>query len=112
MTYDEIRTIAKQYPGVEDSTSYGTPALKVAGKGLVRLREDGETVVLHCEMEERAVLMEADPETFFITEHYRNWPTVLVRLDRVDPGVFQDAFERSWRARAPKKLVAVYDSLP
>lgn len=109
MTYAEICAMARRYPGVEESTSYGTPALKAAGKLLVRLREDGNTVVLKVELEERDLLMAGDPDIFFITDHYRNWPSVLVRFELVDPGVFQDAFERSWRRTAPKKLVAAWE---
>ncbi len=108
MTYAEICAMARRYPGVEESTSYGTPSLKVGKKLLVRLREDGDTVVLAVELEERELLLAAEPEVFFITEHYRNWPAVLVRFELVDPGVFEDAFERAWRRSAPKKLIAAY----
>lgn len=46
VTYDIIRELARRFPGVEEGTSYGTGALKVKGKLLVRLKEDGETIVL------------------------------------------------------------------
>jgi len=45
MTFDDVRKIALAWPEVEDGTSYGTPALKVRKKLLVRLREDGDSLV-------------------------------------------------------------------
>lgn len=109
MIYDEIVALAKELPGVEESTSYGTPALKVRGKLLVRLREDGDTVVLACEPDERELLVAAEPETFFFTDHYRGYPLVLVRFAEVNPGAFRDLFERAWRRVAGKKLIAQLD---
>jgi hypothetical protein len=52
--------------------------------------------------------MKADPETFFITEHYRGYPTVLVRLARVREDDLQAVLEEAWRRHAPKRLVKEY----
>jgi hypothetical protein len=110
MTFDDVRTIALAWPGVEDETSYGTPALKVKGKGLARLREDGETlVVIGVNLDERDMLMEAEPDIFFITDHYRDWPTVLVRLPRAEPDMIKGLLFRRWQAVAPKKLVKAFE---
>ena len=46
MTFDDIRKLALAWPEVEDGTSYGTPALKVRKKLLVRLKEDGDSLVM------------------------------------------------------------------
>src|SRR5215469_12588382 len=75
-----VREAALRLPGVEDGTSYGTPALKVRGKLLVRLKEDGESFVLIVDFDTRDILMRADPETFYITDHYRGYRAVLVRF--------------------------------
>lgn len=111
MTFDEVRAIGLALPGVEVGTSYGTPALKANKKLLTRLKEDGQTIVLlGIDFEEREMLMEGFPETYFITEHYRNYPSVLARLSMADPRAIQGFLERRWRAVAPKKLVAGYDA--
>jgi hypothetical protein len=113
MTYDELRAILLTWPGVEDSTSYGTPALKVKGKLLARLKEDGDSLALPgVELDERDMLMEADPDVFYITDHYRDWPYVLVRLSRATPVAIEGLLRRRWRAVAPKSLLKVLPDRP
>jgi len=97
-------------PAVEESTSYGTPALKVGGKLFVRLKEDAETIVLRTDAFERAHLMRADPQTFFITEHYREYPWVLVRLSEVKRAQIAELLEGAWRRVAPKRLIATREN--
>jgi len=109
-TREVIRELARHLPGVEEATSYGTPALKVRGKLFARLKEDGETLVLRTDAFERAHLMHEDPGTFFITDHYREYPWVLVRLDTVPKEQLRALLEGAWRRVAPKKLVASYDA--
>lgn len=110
VTYDELSELALALPGVEAGTSYGTPALKVKGKLLVRLWEDGETVVLRLPFDEREILLAADPDVFFLTDHYAGYPTVLVRLAKVRRDQLADLLELSWRSQAPGKLVAAFDA--
>jgi hypothetical protein len=74
MTYADVVAIALKLPGVEESTSYGTAALKVRGKLFVRLKEDDVTIVLRTDDVERAYLMRAHPKIFYITDHYRDSP--------------------------------------
>lgn len=83
VTLTTVRRLALAFPGVEEGLSYGTPGFRVRGKFLARLWEDGETLVVKCGDDERDFRLKADPETFFITDHYRGYPTVLVRLARV-----------------------------
>ncbi|MFY9823985.1 MAG: MmcQ/YjbR family DNA-binding protein [Thermoanaerobaculia bacterium] len=106
MTFDEVRRIALALPGVEEGTSYGTPSFKVKGKFLSRLKEDGETLVIRIDMDEREVLMAAHPETFYITDHYLGYPGMLVRLAKVGPDDLRELFEGAFRLVAPKRLVA------
>jgi hypothetical protein len=107
--WDAVRRIALALPGVEEGTSYGTPALKVKGKFMARLKEDGETLVLKMSIFERPYLLEAEPDLFFITDHYREWPAVLLRLPVVTEPRLREAVLDSWRCVAPPKLVAAYD---
>jgi hypothetical protein len=110
VTYETVRELARQLPGVEESTSYGTAALKVQGKLLVRLKEDGETIVLRTDSIEREHLLRTAPKTFYITDHYRDYPSVLVRLPHVAPAQLRELLEDAWRRVASKKLIASYDA--
>jgi hypothetical protein len=111
MTWDEVTALASEFPGVEVSTSYGTPSLKARGKFLTRLRsEDDSLVFVDVPMDERDLLIEAEPKTFHITPHYEGYPTVLARLASVDAVTVRRMLERRWRNVAPKRLVQAYDA--
>lgn len=108
VTFAAVCKLALSLPGVEEGTSYGTPALKIRGKLIARLREDGETLVLKVPFELRDFLMSADPATFYITDHYRGYPAVLVRLALVDRARLRDLLDEAWRFSAPKTLLAAH----
>src|SRR5580704_17683751 len=109
-TFEQARLAAHALPGVEDSTSYGTPALKVRGKLLARLHQSGECLVLRTDLLDREILMQSDGRVFYITDHYRDYPWILVRFSAVDRAALPDLMERAWRLVAPKSLVTKYDS--
>ena len=110
MTWAEVVALAGRLPGVVQSTSYGTPALKVRGKLMGRLRTDPDALVLRvADLGEREALLQGEPATFFTTPHYDGYPMVLVRLDVVDPDQLAELIEDAWRTQAPKPLVAKYD---
>lgn len=81
-------------------------------KFLARMWEDGKTLVVKCGDDERDFRLQADPETFFVTDHYRGYPTLLVRLTKVGVTELREVLEKAWRLSAPKKLVAEYDRGP
>ena len=93
-------------PGIETATSYGTPALKARGKLLVRVK-DAETLVFMCPQDEKAFLMEADPDVFYETDHYRGYPAVLLRLAAADDvtiaGRIEAAFKMQIAAKAKRR---------
>jgi hypothetical protein len=109
--YARFVALAKRLPGVEESTSYGTPSIKVKGKILSRLRTEAEgALALRCDFIDREILLQSDPSTFFLTDHYLNYPIILVRLDKVRADALPDLIDRAWRLVAPAKLVASYDA--
>jgi hypothetical protein len=108
--WDDVRDHGCALPGVEEETSYGTPALKVAGKLIVRLKEDGETLALWVSYEERLALVHQQPDVFFVTPHYQNYPMVLVRLASVDPEELRELVVEAWLDRAPKRLVKMWQA--
>jgi hypothetical protein len=97
------------WPGVEEGLSWGTPALKVRGKMLARMREPGVLVVL-CDMDEKEMLIQTAPEVYFQTDHYRGYPAILVRLDNIDPDELLERLESAWRSQATKRMIAEYDA--
>ena len=90
-----IRKVALSFPGVEEGTSYGTPAFKLRKKLLVRLHQDGTSLVLKVGDATRDHLLQADPDTFFITDHYRGYPYVLAHLDRLSATDLSKLIERA-----------------
>jgi hypothetical protein len=105
VTFQMVRESALALPGVEDGTSYGTPALKVRGKLLARLKEDGESVVFRVGFDERDVLMRAKPRTFYITDHYKDYPAVLMRMPAATRADMANIVNLAWRFSAPKRLL-------
>lgn len=106
---DVVRKLALAFPSVEEGTSYGTPAFRIKGKLLARAHEDGETLVLKMDLETRDFMIQFDPDVFYITDHYRNYPYVLVRLSAIDPNELRGHLLRAWKSCAPKRLVNVYN---
>jgi Uncharacterized protein conserved in bacteria len=104
VTFDLIRELAMKHPGVEDGTSYGTPALRVKGKFMARLKEDGQSVVFRVTFDERDLLMQTKPEVFYITDHYLGYPAVLMRLSEATAAEAADVVAMAWRFVAPKRL--------
>jgi len=111
MTFDDVRKLALAWPEVEDGMSYGTPALKVRKKLLARLREDDETLVmLGVPQDEREMLIESQPKIYHFTDHYRDYPTVLIHLDRAKRSDVEPLLRRRWRELASKAAVKAYDA--
>lgn len=110
VTFEQVRAIALAFPGVEDSTSYGTPALKIRGKLLARLHQSMECLVLRADFLDRQIMIQSAPSTFFITDHYRDYPWVLVRFSAVQARELPGLIERGWRLVAPKTLVEHYEA--
>jgi hypothetical protein len=110
-TWEDVVEIGSRFPGVEVSTSFRTPALRVRGTGICRMRSNPRALVLRVtDMGEREALLQGQPDVFFSTPHYDGHPYVLVRLEAVDPQELAELLEDAWRLRAPKRVVAAYDA--
>jgi hypothetical protein len=110
VTFDDVRRIALTWPEVEDGTSYGTAALKVRKKMLARLKEDGDSLVMPgVPQDERDMLVERQPGTFYFTDHYRDYPMVLIRLSRATRAAVEPLLRRHWRTLASKAVVREFD---
>jgi hypothetical protein len=111
VTWDEVVSIGRALPEVEEGTAYGTPCLRVRRRFLARLREDGETLVVRCDADERPLLVEKYDE-LFVTPHYHDYPLVLVSLPVADETLVRELVEDAWAERAPKRLVESWLAAP
>jgi hypothetical protein len=110
-SWEDVVEIGTRLPGVQVGTSFRTPALKVRGKGMCRLRTNPDALVLRViDMGEREALLQGQPHAFFSTPHYDGYPYVLGHLDKVDPTELAELIEEAWRLRAPKRLVKEFEA--
>ena len=110
-TWDDVVRIGTRLPGVEVGTSFRTPALRVRGKGMCRLRTNPDALVLRVsDMGEREALLQGQPYVFFTTPHYDGYPYVLVRLEAVDPVELGELLEEAWRVFAAKRVVKAWEA--
>src|SRR3979490_3264371 len=106
MTFDDVRKITLAWPEVEDGTSYGPPALKVRKKLLMRLRVDGDSLVMPgVPPDERDMLVERQPKVFYFTDHYKDYPMVLIRLSKTRRATVEPLLRRQWRGPGSQKGV-------
>lgn len=106
MDFDDVRRMAMALPGAAESTWFGLPTFKVRSKFFAGRGKDGASLVLRCNVYERKYLMEAAPDVYHVTDHYRDDPYVLVHLSAIDADALRERVEESWRMVAPKKLIA------
>jgi hypothetical protein len=116
VTWEQVVEMAAAYPGVVAKPSYGTPGLYVASKFMARLRERDQgsdvMVLKPIHEDEQQFLIETSPDAFFLTDHYRGYPTVLIRLSKVQCGQLAELIEGCWRQLATKKLLAEHEAAP
>lgn len=94
----EARRLLLDLPDVVEGRSYGMPSFLLNGRFLARFRDAGTVLVLQlATIGDRDTLMDLDAEAFFFTEHYRNYPAVLVRLAAVPPSLLTDVVTEAWR---------------
>jgi len=111
-TWDDVVALGTALPEVEEGTWYRTAALKVRGKSLCRMKEDGETLVVRVvDLEDKEALLEMDSQVFFTTPHYDGYPYVLVRLGKIARAPLGELIEDAWRCVAPKRLRTAYENL-
>jgi len=103
VSFDTVRKIALKIDRAEESTSYGTPAFKVGGKLFARQHVEPDWLVVATTFEEREELMAADPEAYFITDHYLKYPWVLVKMSLMDREALGDLVRRAARVAAAGK---------
>jgi hypothetical protein len=104
MTWDEVCAVARELPAVEPGTYHGYPALRVAGKFLVRLGDDpGDIELKGLGFDEREVLIQSAPAIF----HAPQGPDrpFFARLVALDRATLRGVLRARWRRIAPRALV-------
>jgi hypothetical protein len=105
--FDTVREIALGLSGVEESTAYGSRAIKVGGKLLACIptnkSAEPDSLVVRIDFENRADLLAASPDVYYLPDHYVNYPSVLVRLSRIHPDALRDLLGMARRFVTAKK---------
>lgn len=97
-------------PMVTLAHPWGHEALKAHGKMWCWWSFYEDAAVFRADLDEREMLMQADPETFFLHPHYRVHALVLVRAGRIDPDWAGPRLLRDWRAAAPRRWLKAWDA--
>ena len=108
---EDVRRIALSLPEVTEKPWFNTPGFRVKDKGFLRIRSEAEggLVVFVSDLEEKEMLLASDPEKFFTTPHYDNYPVVLVNLPAVDVDELTEVIADSWRIKAPKRVLKEHE---
>jgi hypothetical protein len=72
--------------------------------------KDESTLVVRCPLDEKELLIAADPKVFYQTDHYVGWPGLLIRLDAADDDVIAARLEIAWRLQSSARDVARFDT--
>lgn len=108
MQWPQVCALALKLPEVEESTSYGRPALKVKGKGIC-FWNNPEDVVFQLEnVDEQQFLLETQPDVYYITDHYIGWPSIRARLKKLTAAECDLRLKRAWLIKAPKAVQKKY----
>jgi hypothetical protein len=108
--FNTVRKLARDFGEVEESTIHGAASLKVRGKLLscipVHASAEPGSLAVRIDFEHRAELIAAAPDVYYVTDHYANYPTVLVRLSHIQPDALKDLLGRAWSfvtAKSPRR---------
>jgi hypothetical protein len=99
--FANVRRLGMSLPDVEEGTTYGSPALKVRGKLLtcipINRSVEPDSLAVSIDFEKRSVLTAAAPDIYYLTDHYRDYPIVLVRLSRISLDELRNLLELAWQ---------------
>ena len=101
LSFEAVREAARGLPDIEESTGRGAPSLKVRGKLLacpaIHRSADEHSLVVKIGFDRRAELIAADPDVYYVTDHYVNYQSVLVRMSRIHPDALRDLLRMAWQ---------------
>jgi len=105
-SWDDVVAFACALPDVEMLSFYGTPCPKLNGKALASPGREAGSFAVMCKPDEKEILLETDPDTFWQTPHYEGWHALLVRFGSDDPERVANVLRRAWwdRAKKPQRI--------
>ena len=105
--FKPVEAIGRTLPDVEVTTTWGKPTLKVHGRMFVCIAShksaEPDTLVVMMDFPDRDALIEDDPDTYYLKEHYVGYPCVLVRLSHVRPDALRDLVTGGYRYVSAKR---------
>lgn len=109
--FDAVKNIALQFPGAEESVSHeNTPSVKVNGKLMCRLHDNGEFIPIRIGFENREHYLETYPELFLLPDHFKNYPYICMWAHASDKKLLKEILELSWKNLASKKQLAEWNT--
>ena len=111
-TWDDVTAFALTLPETAIESFYNKPAVKVGGKAFVSPGHEAGSFHVRSPHDEKAVLMETDPHTFWQTPHYANWPGLLVRYGSAERERIELVITRGWWDQAGKALRKAFGARP
>jgi hypothetical protein len=107
LDFGDVRRLVARLQGVEESTAYGSPCLKV-GKTMfaciaINKQAEPNTLMIRMPIAERDEIIAAQPEVYYLKPHYEPWPCLLVRLDKVHPDALKDLLTGAWRRASQQR---------
>jgi hypothetical protein len=107
--WETVREIAAGFPEVEESLQ-GRPAWRIRGKLFAwKARErDGGELAVRVDRDEKQLILDSNPEVYFVTPHYHGYPGVLIRLELLELDELRERLEDAWLIQAPKRLAAEF----
>jgi hypothetical protein len=111
-SWDDVVAFACALPDVEMLSFYGTPCPKLNGKALASPGREQDCFAVMCSPDEKEILLETDPDTFWQTPHYEGWHALLVRFGSADPERVANVIRRAWWARAKKAQRQAFGEQP
>jgi hypothetical protein len=110
MDFDDVREVARSFPDIEESTSYGVWSLKFRGKLLacpaINKSAEPDSLVVKLGIEQRDELIAADPDVYYVTDHYVKYPRVLVRMSRIHKDSLRGLLAMALKFASPRKAIS------
>jgi len=111
LAFDWMEEIHRELhlPGVSIGTFMNRPSLRHRGKSIFGSK-DGASLVVHCPLEVKELLLEVEPDIYFQTDHYIGYPALLIRPENASKNCLRERIVAAWRMNATKRQISEYEA--